>query len=199
MLAGRKLLEALIVYTKLPVPPLKPSQINATKYKEISEEERNQLSKYKSVKIQEIEQELTNNKQLIEMTKGDEDGDESAGSDSEPSEDNLSEEEMAKIIPVKRKESPNKQKKKPELNRKSSATKLKDEKSPSARGNKPPAVARSNLTRSPIKRIFPYQNPYDRMMRRGIKKVEMVDAWTQTSNRGSDAEESKKQQQKQAA
>lgn len=25
MLAGRKLLEALIVYTKLPVPPLKPS------------------------------------------------------------------------------------------------------------------------------------------------------------------------------
>jgi len=42
------------------------------------------------------------------MTKGDEDGDESAGSDSEPSEDNLSEEEMAKIIPVKRKESPNK-------------------------------------------------------------------------------------------
>ena len=30
------------------------------------------------------------------------------------------------------------------------------------------------------------------MMRRGIKKVEMVDAWTQTSNRGSDNEESKK-------
>ena len=28
-------------------------------------------------------------------------------------------------------------------------------------------------------------------MRRGIKKVEMVDAWTQTSNRGSDTEEGK--------
>ena len=26
-------------------------------------------------------------------------------------------------------------------------------------------------------------------MRRGIKKVEMVDAWTQTSNRGSDTED----------
>jgi hypothetical protein len=38
------------------------------------------------------------------MTKGDEDGEDSACSDSEPSEDNLSEEEMAKIIPMKRKE-----------------------------------------------------------------------------------------------
>lgn len=47
------------------------------------------------------------------MTKGDEDGDDSACSDSEPSEDNLSEEEMAKIIPIKRKEtSPTKVKEK---------------------------------------------------------------------------------------
>ena len=30
------------------------------------------------------------------------------------------------------------------------------------------------------------------MMRRGLKKVEMVDAWTQTSNRGSDTEDAKK-------
>ena len=70
------------------------------------------------------------------MTKGDEDGEESAGSDSEPSEDNLSEEEMAKIIPVKRKESPTKLKdknKKPELIRRNSGKKLPDEKSPSAR------------------------------------------------------------------
>ena len=29
-------------------------------------------------------------------------------------------------------------------------------------------------------------------MRRGIKKVEMIDAWTQTSNRGSDTEDNKK-------
>jgi len=32
------------------------------------------------------------------LTKGDEDGDDTAGSDSEPSEDNLEEEEMAKDI-----------------------------------------------------------------------------------------------------
>ena len=31
------------------------------------------------------------------------------------------------------------------------------------------------------------------MMRRGIKKVEMVDAWTQTSPRNNDEEEKKKQ------
>ena len=31
-------------------------------------------------------------------------------------------------------------------------------------------------------------------MRRGLKKVEMVDAWTQTSNRGSDNEDAKKKQ-----
>ena len=70
------------------------------------------------------------------MTKGDEDGDDTAGSDSEPSEDNLSEEEMAKLIPVKRKESPTKPKeknKKPELARKNSGKKLPEEKSPSAR------------------------------------------------------------------
>jgi len=62
------------------------------------------MSEYSSIKISEIEKELVANKQLIEMTKGDEDGEDSACSDSEPSEDNLSEEEMAKIIPIKRKE-----------------------------------------------------------------------------------------------
>ena len=75
------------------------------------------------------------------MTKGDEDGEDTAGSDSEPSEDNLSEEEMAKIIPVKRKESLQKikEKKKPELVRKNSGKRL-DDKSPSARGKQPPQL-----------------------------------------------------------
>ena len=40
------------------------------------------------------------------MTNGGENCDESAGSDSEPSEDNLEEEEMAKIIPIKVKKKP---------------------------------------------------------------------------------------------
>jgi len=73
------------------------------------------------------------------MTKGDEDGEDSACSDSEPSEDNLSEEEMAKIIPIKRKEVVAKPKEEAKTKKlpgyKQSDKKLiGEEKSPSARG-----------------------------------------------------------------
>ena len=93
-------------------------------------------SLYKSIKVADIEAELENNKKLIDMTKGDEDGDDTAGSDSEPSEDNLEEEEMAKIIPMKSK--PKKEIKKPDPKRKPdppsikklSTRNIKDEKSP---------------------------------------------------------------------
>ena len=61
----------------------------------------NQKQGWQCLKLTDLEKELTENKELIEMTKGDEDGEDSAGSDSEPSEDNLEEEEMAKIIPIK--------------------------------------------------------------------------------------------------
>ena len=74
------------------------------------------------------------------MTKGDEDGEDSAGSDSEPSEDNLEEEEMAKIIPIKPKKKipdpvPPKVpqiKKKPDLIKRPSKSQLAAEKSPTA-------------------------------------------------------------------
>ena len=84
------------------------------------------------------------------MTKGDEDGDDSACSDSEPSEDNLSEGEMAKIIPVKPKKNDKAKEKakKPELPRKSSAKKLAE----SPRGKQPPSI-KTVPARSPIKRI----------------------------------------------
>lgn len=93
-------------------------------------------SLYKSIKVADIEAELENNKKLIDMTKGDEDGDDTAGSDSEPSEDNLEEEEMAKIIPMKSK--PKKEIKKPDPKKKPdppsikklSTRNIKDEKSP---------------------------------------------------------------------
>jgi hypothetical protein len=42
-----------------------------------------------------LKDELSQNKELIKMTESKGDGNESAGSDSEPSEDNLEEEEMA--------------------------------------------------------------------------------------------------------
>jgi hypothetical protein len=54
------------------------------------------------LKVNELEKELAQNKKLIAMTAGDEDGDGDEGSDSEPSEDNLSEDEMAKIIPIEK-------------------------------------------------------------------------------------------------
>lgn len=63
--------------------------------------EQAQIASYDELKIQDLERELVQNKELIEMTKGDEDGEDSACSDSEPSEDNLSEGEMAKLIPIK--------------------------------------------------------------------------------------------------
>jgi hypothetical protein len=40
------------------------------------------------------------------MTTGDEDGEGDEGSDSQPSEDNLSEDEMAKIIPINKEPEP---------------------------------------------------------------------------------------------
>jgi hypothetical protein len=50
---------------------------------------------YQKLKCFDLENELEKNKKLIEMTEGAEDGEDSAASDSEPSEDNLEEAEMA--------------------------------------------------------------------------------------------------------
>lgn len=48
-----------------------------------------------------LREELNQNKELIKMTESKGDGNESAGSDSEPSEDNLKEDEMAELVPIK--------------------------------------------------------------------------------------------------
>jgi len=59
-----------------------------------------------------ILKELTDNKHLIKMTEGKEDGDGgSSGSESDPSEDNLEEEEIAKIVPLSAKKKTNEKKK----------------------------------------------------------------------------------------
>ena len=58
-----------------------------------------------------LEKELTANTKLIKMTMGEEGN--SSGSDSEPSADNLEEEEMAKLCPMKKKPLPPKDLKKP--------------------------------------------------------------------------------------
>lgn len=91
MLAGRRLLESLIVYCKIDVH----HSIKTMKKREDEED-----AEYAKLSALEIERELTDNKKLIAMTSGREDG-ESSGSDSEPSADNLEEEEMAKVVPIK--------------------------------------------------------------------------------------------------
>jgi hypothetical protein len=70
-----------------------------------------EMLSYQKLKALDLEKELETDKKLIEMTTGAEDGEDSAASDSEPSEDNLEEAEMAKIIPTKAK--PVVEKKKP--------------------------------------------------------------------------------------
>ena len=84
--------------------------------------------------MKDIEKELAENKKLIEMTKGDENADGDSGSDSEPSEDNLSEDEMAKIIPLKKKPEPAKPATKPKpLNmKKDTKREVPEPKSPSS-------------------------------------------------------------------
>lgn len=71
-----------------------------------------------AINVEALQKELMENKDLIKMTEGKEDGDDggSSGSDSDPSEDNLEEEEIAKIVPIK-----SKKKQKPEVKRKSAS------------------------------------------------------------------------------
>lgn len=98
MQAGRSLLEALIVYAKIQVP----QSVNEpkSKKKEVDKEERKKTPpKYQQLNLQKLQEEISTNKKLINMTMGD--GGASSGSDSEPSADNLEEEEMAKVLPMK--------------------------------------------------------------------------------------------------
>ena len=53
-----------------------------------------------------MEAELKQNQKLIQMTAGCEDEEEDEGSDSEPSGDNLDEDELAQIVPIVKEEPP---------------------------------------------------------------------------------------------
>ena len=107
MLMGRKVLETLIVYSKINVQQtlneLKPKKLE----KKVEEEEKEPTivldQAYRELNYEVIHKELTENKQLIKMTEGAEEGEGggSSGSESDPSEDNLEEEEIAKIVPTK--------------------------------------------------------------------------------------------------
>lgn len=58
-----------------------------------------------NIKLSDLETELKENQKLIQMTAGYEDDEEDEGSDSEPSGDNLDEDELAEIIPTAKEKS----------------------------------------------------------------------------------------------
>lgn len=155
--AGQKLLEALLVAHRIPVKhdPTGPPRA------------------YEAINALELEQELSRNKKLISMTMGEEGG--SSGSESEPSADNVDEEEMAKILPVKaaKKPGPKKEDKKPAPAGKRLGPIGKKPQSPVSK--RPPPMVKE-LSRSPQKRPAGY-NPFDRLSLRKLKP-DMKDAWT---------------------
>ena len=92
MMMGQKLLQAIIINWNIPVK-----------------------SGASTLKREDLERELTANKQLLRLTSGDDEGN-SSGSDSEPSADNMDDDEMSKIVPAvkpKAKPPPKKEEKKP--------------------------------------------------------------------------------------
>ena len=109
-MAGRRLLESLIVFCKIDVKQ-SIREIKAKKEFGEDKEEPEEKPAYQDINALALEKELTQNKNLIKITMGD-DG-RSSGSDSEPSADNLEDEEMAKIVPIKQKPKPIKPEKKP--------------------------------------------------------------------------------------
>ena len=88
MNVGQRLMEALLCYCKFEVNK-SPNDLKL----------QSQESSYKDISAKDLEKELTTNHKLISMTNGREDG-ESSGSDSEPSADNLEEEELAQVVPI---------------------------------------------------------------------------------------------------
>ena len=82
-------MEALLIYFKVP-----------TGKSEKKDDSIKGESCKTAIKVSDIETELKENQKLIQMTAGfeDEEGDE--GSDSEPSGDNLDEDELAEIVPI---------------------------------------------------------------------------------------------------
>ena len=97
MLAGRRLLESLIVYCKIDVhQSIKQIKPNADDEKK----EGNDTGELYNITAKDLQKELMANKKLMALTTGRDDG-ESSGSDSEPAADNLDEEEMASVIPIK--------------------------------------------------------------------------------------------------
>ena len=81
----------MIVFSKI--------EVKTDGKKAIGDKDQKKPISYKDFNAEDVVKELTQNKKLIKMTMGEEGN--SSGTDSEPSADNLDEDEIAKILPVK--------------------------------------------------------------------------------------------------
>jgi hypothetical protein len=191
MLAGRRLLETIIVYHKINVKTsikeIKPKAEGAENTPEEAEDEDRTLDLLMALNANDLEKELRSNKQLMKLTTGQEDG-ESSGSESQPSEDNLDREELSEVVPEveKKKPEPAKEVKRGQVPpRQGTLRELKplpkDPKDGSKPGTQPrnveKVVTRSNKNTA---------NPFERLSLTRKRKPEMKDAWTQTTPRARD-------------
>lgn len=89
-------METLIVYCKVQVgnPPKKGLKVESAKKEDEADEDKEAQLNLADFSMDNLEKELYGNKELIKKTAGREDGASSA-SDSEPSADNMEEEELA--------------------------------------------------------------------------------------------------------
>ena len=115
--------------------------------------------------------ELTNDKTLLTSGSKNDSGDEGGGSDSDPSEDNMEEEEMAKIIPIKISKKKQEQPKKPLITKKQfKQEELKDNKQQTQTAKKP--------AKKPYNQGGSFFDRVKLPKSFGLRRVEMIDAWT---------------------
>lgn len=174
---GGKLLDAIIAYCKIDPYEVIPGYTRDPEAQEEQEEERpSPPLNFDSIFTEFKEKQ-------DELVQECDDGS-SAGSDSEPSEDNMSDGEMAKILPIKPKK-----KKQKKLVSQNSLKKRRRELELKLLEKHKKKEEEEKTKKSPLKRVSNYKNALkDRFNLSRVKKVEMVDAWTQTSARGSDNE-----------
>lgn len=183
---GRKLCEALILYCNVEVPPLRrPPQLKknaSASLKALPPDPPDEEEKaagvgrsYTCFKTKDLLKELLSNKSLWNSGARSEDGGSSAGSDDDPSGDNLEDEEIVKIIPAKAKKKFAEDRKL--ASEEAARRKAEDERLLKEKQDEQRRQAERLLRAKELKKNL--QSRKDKKRR----KVPMVDAWTQTSDR----------------
>jgi hypothetical protein len=162
--AGRNLLKALIIYSNIDC-----HEIILGKKQLIQEQNFLSFDKIKS-EFEESKEEFVTDE-----------SDDSIGSDSEPSDDNMSDSEISKILPVKLRKKRNSK-----LTAQNSFKKRQKDIEKRMKERlliKREEMEKKILSKSPVKRIYNNRNIFkDKLAMPKIAKVEKIDAWTQTSN-----------------